>query len=152
LKINFISMERLKALISKVEHSSDKAEAQSNNDNISNSDKRKLAKKRIITGLAFTGFGAVWLGMGFMAGLSRAKRKDKDHIKQSQAFSSSRSDAFVMREDGAKLARRALAYGTIAAVLGVGSIIGITCWFLEIKSISDIREISRAATKSGNSN
>jgi len=151
LKIKLISMERLKALVSKVEQSSNKTEEQSNNDDISNSDKRKLAKKRLITGLAFTGFGAVWLGMGFMAGLSRAKRKDKDPVKQSQVFSSS-ANTFVMREDGAKLARRALAYGTIAAVLGVGSIIGITCWFLEIKSISDIREISRAATKSRNSN
>ena len=100
----------------------------------------EVAKHRAITGLALVGFGTVWLGLGFLVGISRAKRKAKD-VDVPRAFRSA-------DKEGARIARRALAFGTLGAFVGVGSAVGLTCFMLDIRSLNDLKEISRAATES----
>ncbi|XP_075246302.1 uncharacterized protein LOC142339868 [Convolutriloba macropyga] len=110
--------------------------------------KGSIPKEKLVTGLAFVGFGSLWLGLGFMAGLSRAKRKSKDQLQPPST--SIHPNTFMMKEDGVKLARRALAYGSLAAIVGVASSVIVTCYALEIRSIQELRDISQAATRSRN--
>ena len=100
-------------------------------------------KSGIVTGLIFTGIGAVGLGAGFLTGFSRAKKRLKGDIALTSTVE--------LEREGTLLARRALAYGSLASVCAVGSLIAIGAYILDIGSIRDLKEISRVAALEANS-
>ena len=103
-----------------------------------------MKKSGIVTGLVFAGIGAISLGAGFLGGLSRAKKR----VKGGDVIMTS---TFNLEKEGATLARRALAYGSIISVCGVGSLLVLGAYLLNIRSLSDLREISRAPVLERNS-
>ena len=105
-------------------------------------DKKQDFKKRAVRGLALMGLGSLWLGIGFGVGFSRMKRKSKDHAPQTFSHPN-----HALKEEGSRLARRALAYGSLCAFMGVGAIIGVTCFMLDIRSTKDLKGITQASMK-----
>lgn len=107
------------------------------------SDDLSLKKSAIATGLVFAGIGAISLGAGFLGGLSRAKKKVKGDMMMMSSFN--------LEKEGATLARRALAYGSMLSFCGVGSLLFIGAYLLDIRSLTHLREISRAPVLERNS-
>ncbi|KAH9399149.1 hypothetical protein TYRP_018056 [Tyrophagus putrescentiae] len=85
---------------------------------------------------AMAGFGVM---IGFSNGVSLAKKKDEKAFNQGLLMLNDRPNRPQM-ETGARLAMRALGWGSLYAITGVGAVSGLIWWLSGASDLKDFRQ------------